>query len=628
MARPKKAAVPVDDVADDVATSLPASVQESAIQLIPYGRLKRAPENVRKTDIAADVESLADDIAAHGLLQSLIGYAGDTDIDRSVVWIVGGGRRLQALALLHARKLIDDAFRVPVLLRPSDEAIEISLSENLARRDMNPADEFTAFAALMQSGTVSPADLAKRFGFTERYVKQRLRLAGLCDEVLDALRDGKISLEFATEYAKTTDQQLQADVFRSMQRGPVYNRDNIFSLRCALASKQLTEDDAIFRFIDRGTYEKEGGGYVEDLFADLEEGQGRPLNNGQLARDIAARCLSFQAPRVQSAATRNHPSVVGFILAPGLVLGSGKASAPSGYVEISGGWNSNLGCHVDVKECWKRADALTALIQIIVGITRETPIGDDDDGSELGYVSDYDRNRFFVPRDLAKKVLPPKHTANYGGPQLTPEEQLEKDIQREARLWAARLSGPSFKDTPFEGKVFYGEYWLRTNERRPGDPFDAPRMTAYDLRVFVTDEEIEANLAVGRERAIEERDAVEKARAEKEAAKQAAADAKAEAFAAKLAEIRALDALPEVILAAHFEYEKPSPWYLWSTGDYFDLPECDENADDAMGVEGLDELADTMATIDGFYITVADYLAAIAEAEANGDALADVEAAA
>ncbi|MDG6746488.1 ParB/Srx family N-terminal domain-containing protein, partial [Staphylococcus aureus] len=171
----------------DTQTAPIAAVAPTNITTIPFGRLKRAPENVRRTDIAADVESLADDIAAHGLLQSLIGYAGATKIDAQVVYIVGGGRRLQALDMLRERGTIDEAWPVPVLIRPEADAIELSLSENLARRDMNPADEFTAFAALMAPGALSTNDLAKRFGFTETYVKQRLRLAALAPVVLDAL---------------------------------------------------------------------------------------------------------------------------------------------------------------------------------------------------------------------------------------------------------------------------------------------------------------------------------------------------------------------------------------------------------------------------------------------------------
>ena len=146
--------------ANKPATAAPVGLAPTSITSVPYGRLKRAPQNVRKTDIAADVESLADDIAAHGLLQSLIGFAGTTTIDAQVVYIVGGGRRLQALDLLRERGTIKDSWPVPVLIRPEEEAIELSLSENLARRDMNPADEFVAFAALMAPGNRSPADLA------------------------------------------------------------------------------------------------------------------------------------------------------------------------------------------------------------------------------------------------------------------------------------------------------------------------------------------------------------------------------------------------------------------------------------------------------------------------------------
>ncbi|MGH2248717.1 ParB/RepB/Spo0J family partition protein, partial [Enterococcus faecalis] len=85
-------------------------------------------------------------------------------------------------------------------------------------------DEFVAFAALMAPGNRSPADLAKQFGFTERYVKQRLRLAGLADEILDALRQGQISLEVATEYAKTADHALQSRVYKRECRPNNYQR--------------------------------------------------------------------------------------------------------------------------------------------------------------------------------------------------------------------------------------------------------------------------------------------------------------------------------------------------------------------------------------------------------------------
>ncbi len=588
-----------------------ATMAPTTITTVPFGRLKRAPENVRRTDIAADVESLADDIGAHGLLQSLIGYAGSTKIDAQVVYIVGGGRRLQALDLLRERGTIDDAWPVPVLVRAEAEAIELSLSENLARRDMNPADEFTAFAALMAPGALSPNDLAKRFGFTETYVKQRLRLASLAPVVLDALREGNLSLGFALEYAKTTDQEIQAKVFDALKRGPTYNRDNLWSLRAALSAEQLTEDSTIFRFIDRDTYEREGGGYVEDLFADLQEGQGRKLTHGPLARKIAERCLLFQAGRVVYQAKAKYPSITGYVVPDALDM-QGNAKAPAGYAAITSGWDSQLGQHVNVEACWKRAQDLNAPIQIVVGITQEKSIGEDDDGSPLGYVSNWDRSRFYVAKDMKKQVLPAKQTT-YGGPVLTEEERQAQELERDARVWAARLAAPAFQDIPgFEGRAFYDENWVGTDRSRPGDPFSGPRMPSFTVRIFVTEEEIAAQMDAGRIRAAEVRDAREAAKAEREAKKEAEAQAKQDAFAEIMAEITALEEAPAVIMASQYEGEEPTPWFRWTSGEYMDAPEGDD-AEPDQATDGLEGLFDAMATVTAWFATLADYEAKRAE---------------
>src|SRR3546814_17656640 len=116
----------------------------------------RAPENVRQTNKAVDVESLADDIAAHGLLQSLIGYAGDTDIAAAVVYIDGGERRLSPLDLLRDRGAIDDSFPVPVPFRDPDAALSLSPHAHLAQRGLDSAHDFVSLARTFPSGRVGP----------------------------------------------------------------------------------------------------------------------------------------------------------------------------------------------------------------------------------------------------------------------------------------------------------------------------------------------------------------------------------------------------------------------------------------------------------------------------------------
>ena len=57
-----------------------------------------------------------------------------------------------------------------------------------------PADEFVAMAALIDAGEPIEA-VATRFGVSERHVRQRLRLGKLAPELLDAYRNGDISLD-------------------------------------------------------------------------------------------------------------------------------------------------------------------------------------------------------------------------------------------------------------------------------------------------------------------------------------------------------------------------------------------------------------------------------------------------
>ncbi|EZP57460.1 ParB/RepB/Spo0J family partition protein [Sphingomonas sp. RIT328] len=577
----------------------------TSITTIPYGRLRRAPQNVRKTDIAADVESLADDIAAHGLLQSLIGYAGSTTIDAKAVYVVGGGRRLQALQLLRERGTIKDNWPVPVLIRPEDEAVELSLSENLARRDMNPADEFVAFAALMAPGNRSPADLAKQFGFTERYVKQRLRLAGLAEEILDALRLGQISLEVATEYAKTADQALQSRVFKRECRPNNYQRHSLWNIRAAYSAEQMTEACSVFRFIDRDTYEREGGGYEEDLFTAAADGAPRKLANGQLARGIANRCLQLQAVRVQMQAQGKYPSVSGSVIPADLTV-DGKAEAPTGYALIAGGWNGDLGMHVAIDDCWKRAMDRDVSIQIVVGVGQEEPIGEDDDGSALEYVAQWDRTRFFVPREHRKTVLPEKRETSYGGPQLTPEQEEEQAVAHLGRVWAARLAVPKFSDLPgMEGRAFYANDWLG-EKTKPGDPHSGPRTPCFEIQMFVTEEEIASNLPAGIEHA---REVIADRKRRKEE-REAAATAAKVAEETRWQELCAADPAPEVLLTTGGDLWTKTPLGWTIEGQEEDVGYAEEFAD---LLEALNP-----ADVGGWWATQADYQAD--HPDAAGDA--------
>jgi ParB family chromosome partitioning protein len=97
--------------------------------------------------------------------------------------VVGGERRRKALAALIKEKKLAKAHAVPRLVRDREEAIALSLAENVQREGMHPADQFEAFSALVTQGKAIE-DVAARYGVTPAVVMRRLKLAAVAPAVM------------------------------------------------------------------------------------------------------------------------------------------------------------------------------------------------------------------------------------------------------------------------------------------------------------------------------------------------------------------------------------------------------------------------------------------------------------
>ena len=471
------------------------TIVSSRIELIPFRDLKRAPENVRHIRKDEDIEPLADDIGAHGLLQSLIGYRAFDDTHKSFierVWIVGGGRRLQALGILVDRGLISIDFLVPVLIRDRAEAVELSLTENLQKRDMSPVDECHAFVALMAAGTTSPLELAKRFGFSEIYVKQRLRLAELADPILDALADKKITLGSAMAYAASSDTALQLQVFEQQQRSS-WEQHSPVRVKADYSAAQLTTNSPIFKFVGAETYERDGGTYEDDLFvSDQSAAGGRKLASGPILNAAALRMIEPQAIQLMSEICAKHPSIADVVIPPNLRSDSypWKApKAPSGHVMIEPDHSSQN----SQDSIWKRIDNLAVAAIVVIGV------------NEQGELALRERT-VFVPSDMAKKVklaAPATGSSAYVPP--TPEEIEKAAIARAIELKQWRLGVGSFAGTPIEGRVFWPskDKWIEAVEVTRDPRLQDGRLVT--LQVYVTNAEYDAMRDQAKQRVAEER---------------------------------------------------------------------------------------------------------------------------
>jgi ParB family transcriptional regulator, chromosome partitioning protein len=498
-----------------------APVPPSTLTMVAFRDLKRAPENVRKTAIDADVDSLAENIAAVGLLQSLIGYRHGPS-----VMIVGGGRRLQALGRLCDEFRIGIDFEVPVLIRDRDEAIELSLAENLERRDMNPADEFEAFRLLMEPGTRSPADIAKRFGMTERYVKQRLRLAELAPEILDGLREGAMTIEGALAYARTPDIEMQRQVFAAQKRR-AWDKHDPRSIRQAVTATKTT-NWGLYRYIGAAAYERAGGGYDEGLFDDDASGEHRRLSNRALVEKLALDHIEFQMLRRQhdmAAALELEAVFQGYVVYPDIEFpdyGMSPPKPPESFAWVGNAWDTGA-----VRRMLNTVRNNGVAVRLLVGVQK-------------GELVAWDRG-FFVDK-AQKNAVQPDPTPIAATPPPTPEEFEASERRAGIELWAKRLAIGSFAGTPLEGRAFWPDNWAGRNPDRK--VIDGQSGWWVPLLVFVADEEVAAQTAAAADRYDRARlEAAEAAEARARAAEQAS-----QRNAARQIELEAMDPPPAVIV--------------------------------------------------------------------------------
>lgn len=239
--------------------------QKPPILFVPASKLTVAPTNVRKRSDPAEDEQLKASILARGIIQNLVALP--VARKKGEYRVTAGGRRLkQVHALIEEGKLEPD-YAVPVIvLADKNDAVEVSLVENFVRSNMSPTEECRAFQAIIHSEKKSPADVAKRFGLTERFVLGRLRLAGLADVIFDALADGSITLDVAKAYASISDTVRQAAVFEELATG--YYASNCGEIRRRLVSGFYRGSDPKALLVGRAAYEGAGGRIDSDLFSD------------------------------------------------------------------------------------------------------------------------------------------------------------------------------------------------------------------------------------------------------------------------------------------------------------------------------------------------------------------------
>lgn len=227
---------------------------------VPIAKLRLSDQNVRKDTAVLNIEGLAADIAAKGLINSLT--IEPLARPKGHYAVLAGGRRLRAIQHNVTTGVFPADYEVSCKVKDNGAlASEISLSENFHRQDMTPADEIVAFSNLAAEGMTSE-NIARRFGLDKRNVDARLRLAHVSPTILDALRTGKITLNHVKAYAQAPTVEAQLQVFETYS---YWNPDQIHR---HFTNETVSAKSAIAKFVTTDAYQAAGGRAELDLFSD------------------------------------------------------------------------------------------------------------------------------------------------------------------------------------------------------------------------------------------------------------------------------------------------------------------------------------------------------------------------
>lgn len=158
--------------------------KDSEVTVLPIGALTPSPSQPRKGMDDEGLDSLAESIRAHGVVQPIVVRASEG----GTYEIVAGERRWRAAGRAGLQE-------VPVrLFTGSDRAVrEISLIENIQREDLSALEVASALSELLQAFSLTQEDIASRIGWSRTAVTNKLRLLQLPEEIRAMMTAGLLT---------------------------------------------------------------------------------------------------------------------------------------------------------------------------------------------------------------------------------------------------------------------------------------------------------------------------------------------------------------------------------------------------------------------------------------------------
>jgi len=175
--------IPTNFLDDTFDTTAKQEEKVSEQKSLPLDLLQANPDQPRRYFDTTALQELADSIKEHGVIQPIIVTPKGDGYE-----IVAGERRFRASKLAGLTE-------IPVVVRSmtGQKQLEVSLIENIQRRDLNTIETATAYAKLRDQFNLSAEKISERVHKSPSAVINTMRLLKLPKEAIVALAEGKIT---------------------------------------------------------------------------------------------------------------------------------------------------------------------------------------------------------------------------------------------------------------------------------------------------------------------------------------------------------------------------------------------------------------------------------------------------
>jgi ParB family transcriptional regulator, chromosome partitioning protein len=177
-----------------------------SVLFVHINKIKTNPYQPREDFEEISLQELADSIKQKGVIQAITIRKTGTDSFE----LLSGERRLRAAKIAGLDKI--PAFVLDV--NSKEDLLEISLIENIQRKDLNPLEVAKGYQRLIAECRLKQEQVAEKVGKSRAAVTNFLRLLKLPDEIKQSISKGEITEGHARAILALNDETGQINLWR------------------------------------------------------------------------------------------------------------------------------------------------------------------------------------------------------------------------------------------------------------------------------------------------------------------------------------------------------------------------------------------------------------------------------